>query len=134
MNASPSVTLEAAVDSVTIPVAETVVAGNLVSDNADPAAPKIVEGFAGGGIAIGGGTRNTVLRNRVIDNRVVGIVVVSLNDYLPLNNRIEGNELAGNGTDLVYGPTGTSEAGGNCFTGITFKGYVAAEQTSGDGR
>ena len=67
------------------PQAETVVAGNLVSDNADPAAPKIVEGFAGGGIAIGGGTRNTVLRNRVIDNRVV--VSMAPNIYIYTANR-----------------------------------------------
>jgi len=102
------------------PQEETVVAGNLVSDNADPNAPKIAEGFAGGGIAIGGGTKNLVLRNRVVNNPVVGIVIMSLNDYLPLNNRVEGNVLGGNEVDLGYGPNGTSSAGGNCFVGNTF--------------
>lgn len=102
------------------PQEETVVAGNFVSDNADPGAPEIAEGFPGGGIAIGGGTRNAVIRNRVVNNPVVGIAVLSLNDFPPLNNRIEGNVLTGNAKDLVYAPTGVSDAGGNCFVGNTF--------------
>lgn len=102
------------------PQEETVVAGNLVSDNADPAAPEISEGFAGGGIAVGGGTRNTIVRNRVVNNPVVGIAVLSLNDFPPLNNRIEDNVLSGNTRDLVYAPTGVTDSGGNCFVGNTF--------------
>ena len=102
------------------PQEETVVAGNLVVENADPAAPEISEGFAGGGIAIGGGTRNTVVRNRVESNPVVGIAVLTLNDFAPENNRIEGNVLARNSIDLVYAPTGVNGAGGNCFVGNTF--------------
>jgi len=102
------------------PQEETVVAGNLVVENADVRAPKISEGFAGGGIAIGGGTRNTVVRNRVENNPVVGIAVLSLNDFPPLNNRIEANVLSGNANDLVYGPTGTNDAAGNCFVGNSF--------------
>ena len=109
------------------PQEETVVAGNLVSNNVDPNAPEIGEGFAGGGIAIGGGTRNTVVRNRVTDNPTVGILMVSLNEYLPLNNTVEGNVLSGNGVDLGYGPTGTSEAGGNCFVGNTYVTSVPAD-------
>ena len=103
------------------PQVETVIAGNLVVDNADPAAPEIMQGFAGGGIAIGGGTKNTVLRNRVEGNAVVGIAVVSLSEFLPLDNRVEGNVLADNGIDLLYGPSGTSSAEGNCFSGNSFE-------------
>lgn len=109
------------------PQEATVVAGNIVSNNVDPNAPEIGEGFAGGGIAIGGGTRNTVVRNRVTDNPTVGILIVSLNDYLPLNNTVEGNVLSDNGVDLGYGPTGTSEAGGNCFAGNTFTTSVPTD-------
>lgn len=109
------------------PQEETVVAGNLVVDNADPAAPEIMQGFAGGGIAIGGGTKNTVLRNRVEGNAVVGIAVVSLNDFLPLNNRVEENVLADNGIDLFYGPSGTSSAEGNCFSDNVFVSSSPAE-------
>ena len=56
-------------------------------------------------------------------------------DLYARQNRIEGNELAGNGTDLVYGPTGTSDAGGNCFTGNTFTSSAPAsiEQVMGCG-
>lgn len=102
------------------PQEETVVAGNLVVDNDNPKAPKITMGFSGGGIAVGGGIRNTILRNRVEGHAVMGIGVVSMNDFLPENNRIEGNVLSGNGTDLLYAPDGARDAAGNCFTGNTF--------------
>ena len=102
------------------PQEETVVAGNLVVDNDNPKAPKIAMGFSGGGIAVGGGTRNTILRNRVEGHAVMGIGVVSMNDFLPMNNRIEGNVLSGNGTDLLYAPEGARDAAGNCFTRNTF--------------
>ena len=102
------------------PQAEAVVAGNLVVDNSEATAPRIPQGFFGVGIAIGGGTRNTVVRNRVSGNTGAGIYVLSLNDYLPTGNRVEGNVLESNGTDLVYAPTGATGAGDNCFTGNTF--------------
>ncbi len=102
------------------PQEETVVAGNLVVDNDNPMAPKIAMGFSGGGIAVGGGTRNTILRNRVEGHSLMGIGVVSMNEYLPENNRIEENVLADNGVDLLYAPKGARDAAGNCFTGNTF--------------
>ena len=102
------------------PQAETVVAGNLVVDNSEPTAPRIPQGFFGVGIAVGGGTRNTVLRNRISGNTGAGIYVLSLNDYLPLGNRVEGNVLDSNGSDLVYAPVGASGGGDNCFSSNTF--------------
>lgn len=101
------------------PQEDTVVAGNLVVDNDDPTAPKIPDGYFGVGIAVGGGTSNVVVRNRVEGNDAIGIALVSLSDYLPLDNRIEGNVLGDNGTDLVYAPDG-ADGGGNCFVGNTF--------------
>jgi Periplasmic copper-binding protein (NosD) len=102
------------------PQEETVVAGNLVIDNDNPQAPKIAMGFSGGGIAVGGGTRNMILRNRVEGHKLMGIGVVSMNEYLPENNRIEGNVLAENAVDLLYARDGAPDAAGNCFTGNTF--------------
>ncbi len=102
------------------PQIETVVAGNLVVDNDDPNTPAIGSGFFGGGIAIGGGTRNTVVRNRVEGNPMAGILLVSLNEFQPRDNRIAGNVLNDNGLDLLYSPTGTIEALGNCFVGNDF--------------
>ncbi|MCB0966764.1 MAG: hypothetical protein KDB37_08005 [Ilumatobacter sp.] len=103
------------------PQVETVLAGNLVVDNDDPAAPAIASGFSGGGIAIGGGTRNVVVRNRVEGHDVYGIGLVRLNEFDPIENRVEGNVLVGNGVDLYYemrpGETATY---GNCFVGNTF--------------
>jgi nitrous oxidase accessory protein NosD len=101
------------------PQSETVVAGNLVVDNDDPATPAIPGGFFGTGIAVGGGTRNTIVRNRVIDHTGAGIVLLTLNPYDPEANRVEGNTLESNGVDLVFGPA-TPDARGNCFTANVF--------------
>ena len=70
------------------PQVETVIAGNLVVDNDEPRAPAIGAGFFGGGIAIGGGTRNTVLRNRVEGHDGFGIGLIDLNDFDPAENRV----------------------------------------------
>ncbi len=103
------------------PQVETVLAGNLVHDNDDPAAPAITSGFSGGGIAIGGGTQNLVLRNRVEGHDVYGIGLVQLNGFDPIGNRVEGNVLSGNGVDLYFefgsGDVATYD---NCFSGNTF--------------
>lgn len=102
------------------PQAETTVVGNLVEANDDAAAPAIPKGFFGGGIAIGGGTRNLVIRNLVRDNDFFGIGVVTLESYLPDGNRIIGNVMTGNGIDLVYAPAGAQDAADNCFADNTF--------------
>lgn len=102
------------------PQEETVVAGNVVEDNDNPAAPAIEEGFFGGGIIIGGGTRNTVLRNRVDGHDFVGIGVIDFNGFSPSNNRVEGNTARGNRVDLLFRVGDNSSAGGNCFAGNTF--------------
>lgn len=102
------------------PQGDAVVAGNSVTDNDDPAAPPVPNGFFGGGIAVGGGTRNLIVRNLVTGHSFAGIILTALNDFLPENNRIEGNVLSGNLWDLVYAPEGATGPGGNCFTGNTF--------------
>lgn len=109
------------------PQAETVLVGNLVVDNDDPATPPILNGFFGGGIAIGGGTRNTVVRNRVEGHDGAGIMLVPLNEFSPRDNRVEGNVLAGNAVDLLYAPQGSLDVLGNCFTGNTFATSVPAD-------
>jgi hypothetical protein len=102
------------------PQGETVVAGNRVVDNNDPTTPEIEDGYFGGGILIGGGERNTVVRNLVTGNPDTGIGVFTLGRYQPNGNRVEGNVTRGNGVDLVFAPTGTTDTAGNCFAGNTF--------------
>jgi hypothetical protein len=102
------------------PQEETVVAGNLVVDNADPATPEIEGGYFGGGILIGGGERNLVLRNRVSGNPDTGIGIYTLGRFQPSGNRVEGNVAEGNGVDLAFAPIGTADTAGNCFVGNTF--------------
>ena len=109
------------------PQSETVVAGNLVIDNDNPQSPAVPKGAFGLGIAIGGGTRNTVLRNRVEGNAGAGIILTDLDDYPPENNRIEGNLLADNGADLAWAVADGAKAAGNCFTGNTFAASLPAD-------
>lgn len=109
------------------PQSETVVAGNLVIDNDNPQSPAVPKGAFGLGIAIGGGTRNTVIRNRVEGNAGAGIILTDLDDYPPENNRIEGNLLADNGADLAWSVAAGAKAAGNCFTGNTFAASLPAD-------
>jgi hypothetical protein len=103
------------------PQVETVVAGNLVIDNDDPDTPEVPRGFFGGGIVVGGGTKDLILRNRVEGHDGYGIGLVSLNPFEPRDNRVEGNVLSDNTIDLYYGPSDSpGDAGGNCFTANTF--------------
>ena len=109
------------------PQSETVIAGNLIVDNDDPATPEIPDGYFGGGIAIGGGTRNTVFRNRIEGHSRAGIELLTMNEFLPEGNRIEQNILGGNGVDLLYDPVGASGGAGNCFGGNRFTTSIPAE-------
>jgi hypothetical protein len=106
------------------PQTETFIAGNLVTDNANPTSPAQAKGGFGVGIVVGGGTRNVVIRNRVTGNPAAGVLVNSFGEFAPENNRVEGNVLERNGVDLHYDvPTTGANAGtaaGNCFTGNVF--------------
>jgi hypothetical protein len=102
------------------PQTETFIAGNVVTDNANPTSPEQAKGGFGEGIIIGGGTKNVVVRNRVSGNKVAGILVNSFGDFPPENNRVEGNVLSDNGVDLHYDVPASGTAAGNCFTANTF--------------
>ena len=105
------------------PQGDVVIAGNVVADNNDPAAPATAQGASGFGIAVGGGNRNQVIRNRVHGNASAGIAVTDLNGYEPSGNVVSANVLVGNGTDLAYSTSsGTTPlaARTNCFSANTF--------------
>ena len=105
------------------PQGDTVIAGNLVEDNQDPAAPSAGQGGSGLGIAVGGGRRNRVLRNLVRGNVNAGIVVTDLAGYQPSENEVRDNVLSDNGIDLaLYSSDGaaTVPARSNCFRGNRF--------------
>jgi hypothetical protein len=110
------------------PQVDTVVAGNLVVDNADPDTPEIVNGYFGGGIAIGGGTANTVVKNRVSGHPGYGIGVVTLGTFNPEANVVQDNVLTDNGVDLAYLPdTSVRTTLANCFGGNSFTSSVPAD-------
>ena len=105
------------------PQVDIVVAGNVVEDNQDPAAPSAAQGGSGFGIAVGGGQRNRVLRNLVRRNDSGGIVVTDLAKYQPESNEIRENLLEENGIDLaLYSSDGAASIPSrrNCFAGNTF--------------
>jgi hypothetical protein len=101
------------------PQEDTWVVGNLVVDNDDPDTPEIQMGFFGGGIAVGGGTSNTVLRNRVEGHGGAGIIVQPLGSYDPIGNSIRDNVLSDNRFDLVL-RLREGRPGTNCFSGNRF--------------
>ena len=101
------------------PQAEGIFVGNLVVDNNSPEAPAISYGYVGGGIAVGGGTKNLILRNRVEGHDRAGIELLRFEPFLPQFNRVEGNVLLNNAIDLAY-HTENSDPAGNCFTGNSF--------------
>ena len=109
------------------PQAEAIVVGNLVENNDDPTAPAIPSGYFGGGIAVGGGTKNVIVRNRIVGHDRAGIELLDLDTFLPIDNRIEGNELADNAVDLAYAVRGAVDGGGNCFIDNTFTSSKPAD-------
>ena len=117
------------------PQSSTVIAGNLVEDNDNPDAPKIPEGFFGAGIAVGGGTKNTIVKNKVTGHVGAGIVLLTLNRFEPQGNVISENQVFSNGTDLVYKSL-TSDGNENCFERNRFESSspVSIEKTMACGR
>jgi hypothetical protein len=101
------------------PQTEAVIVGNLVVNNDSPEAPAISYGYFGGGIAVGGGTKNLIIRNRIQGHSRAGIELLRFEPYLPEFNRIEGNVLLDNAVDLAY-HTESNDPAGNCFTENSF--------------
>ena len=109
------------------PQAEAVIVGNLVVDNDDPTAPAVPSGYFGGGIAVGGGTKNVIVRNRVVGHLRAGIEFLDLDTFLPVDNRVEDNVLEDNTIDLAYAVRGARDGGRNCFSGNTHGSSVPAD-------
>jgi hypothetical protein len=98
-----------------VPQHGSLVAGNLIADNAEPGSPIQAEGGFGVGIGIGGGQANVVTRNRIEGNPAAGVIVASHEDIPPDANRIAGNAAHRNGVDLVYAASTRAPGAGTCF-------------------
>lgn len=98
-----------------VPQENAVIMGNLIAGNAEPNSPAQADGGFGLGVGIAGGSRNLVSRNRIAGNPAAGLVLASSEDLPPNGNRIEGNVLSGNGTDLVYAASARAPGAGNCL-------------------
>ena len=111
------------------PQGDAVIAGNLIEDNQDQAAPSAAQGGTGLGVAVGGGERNVIVRNRVRRNSNVGIFVTDLAGYQPSSNEVRENVLDDNGVDLVLASSDGAvsiPSRRNCFTGNTFASSLPA--------
>lgn len=104
------------------PQGQSTIVGNLVIDNDDPQAPEQASGGFAIGIAVGGGVSNVVSRNRVEGHDGAGILVTTLDGYIPANNQVTGNVLADNTVDLGFWiDGGMTETEGNGFALNTYK-------------
>ncbi len=98
-----------------------VIVGNVVENNLGDKAPPYKT--AGVGIAVGGGSMNLVVRNLVRGHKSAGIIVTSLEEFLPGENRVVENTLMDNNTDLVFAPASIVarwSSAKNCFEKNTF--------------
>ena len=114
------------------------IAGNTVYDNnnAKTAAIDIAQLAIGNGILVAGGNDNVVQRNLVFDHDLVGVAVIPLpekvinpSDPKAINFDAHRNKVIGNAVSdsraadlgLVTGLENAKDAGGNCFSGNTYK-------------
>ena len=100
------------------------VAGNLVEDNNNVAAPAnaLTYGALGNGILLAGGVRNVVERNTVLNQRAYGIGVAPNSDrnvWIAERNIVRNNTVRGSGlADLALGAPGGVN---NCFAANEFR-------------
>ncbi|PCE16162.1 hypothetical protein AUC47_09445 [Microbacterium sp. SZ1] len=91
--------------------------GNVIAANDEVATPEQAEGGFGIGVGIAGGTENEVSANLIEANPTAGVVVTSAENLGPEDNRVTGNTLRENGTDLVFAPASRAPGSGNCWEG-----------------
>ncbi|CCH31844.1 right-handed parallel beta-helix repeat-containing protein [Actinosynnema sp. NPDC047251] len=102
------------------PQENSVIAGNLVADNAEAQTPHQADGGFGIGIGIGGGQRNTVVRNLVRGHPRAGLMLAATEDIPAAGNTIEANVFTGNAADLANVATARAPSRDNCLRHNTF--------------
>jgi nitrous oxidase accessory protein NosD len=112
-----------------VPQQASVIAGNLVIDNNQPAdTPEQAAGGWGLGIAIGGGNQNLIVNNRVTGHDNVGIAITSMTTFDPTGNTVTDNTVTGNTIDLGWWLRGgQTPTDGNCFRDNTFDTSTPAD-------
>ncbi|GAA1965407.1 hypothetical protein GCM10009838_23710 [Catenulispora subtropica] len=100
-----------------LPQQDTVVAGNLVAANQQPATPEQADGGWGIGIGIDGGSANQFLHNRITGNSDAGVVITATQDIPPNGNQILDDTFAGNGIDVGFTFPNATKGQGNCLRG-----------------
>ncbi len=114
-----------------VPQESATIVGNLVADNVELATPEQADGAFGLGIGLGGGHRNVIARNRVTGHARAGLLVTSVEDIAPLDNRIEGNVFAGNALDVAYAASARAPGRANCLRANVLATTAPAALTRG---
>ncbi len=107
------------------PQSDTDIVGNVIVDNSESNSPKATEAF-GVGVAIGGGSSNRIERNLITGHVSAGVAIIDQQGYLADGNRVLGNTLSGNRTDLVIS-TSDGATRNNCFASNTFTTSAPAD-------
>lgn len=100
-----------------VPLKGGYVAGNLVTNNDNPATPAHAEGGFGVGIGISGAQELEVSKNLLAHNPRAGVEISSSEDLAPINNEILDNGFVDNGLSLAYTASERAPGAGNCVSG-----------------
>lgn len=100
-----------------VPQHDNLVAGNVISDNADADSPAQADGGFGIGVGIAGGQDNLLLRNLITGNPNAGVVVQNSEDVVSSGNTLDSNRFADNRVDVVNLSIDAHPASRTCLTG-----------------
>src|SRR5690606_25173787 len=104
------------------PFHDVTIAGNLIHDNGNPAAPSFTSEWAayGNGIVLAGGHDSTIVRNRIFNHPANGVAItpnLSRRFWMSGGNEVRENVIEGSGRAgiALAGPA----MSGNCFADNT---------------
>lgn len=96
------------------PTKNTIIAGNVISNNNTAETPEHANGAFGTGIGLAGTFGARLSANRIEGNDNVGISITSSEDFAPVDNAIENNAWGGNGLDVSFTASPSAPGEGTC--------------------
>ncbi|GGO66551.1 hypothetical protein GCM10010910_26260 [Microbacterium nanhaiense] len=96
------------------PTKNTIIAGNVISNNNTAETPEHANGAFGTGIGLAGTVGARVSANRIEGNDNVGISITSSEDFAPVDNAVENNAWGGNGLDVSFTASPSAPGEGTC--------------------
>jgi len=96
------------------PTKNTVIAGNVISNNNTAETPEHANGAFGTGVGLSGTVGARVTANRIEGNDNVGVWITSSEDFAPSDTTLENNAWAENGLDVSFTPSANATGENNC--------------------